>query len=246
MYDPKGNGKDKAVSAVEFDEATPPVQLRNIVHRFLRLRTSSPLSDDYRFHALPDGCAYIVLDQMRPAVSGITRLRAASEEFNLGKEFHFVNIRFLPGIWRGPQDDISHGLVSNPYVGALPLRALNEALIGQQFLSQQRILTTFVEQLMADGLVAPNQITATIFRHLDAIHSVADMAAVCELSPRHLQRVLKQSTGLAPHDFLKILRLQQSINGEPSASYADQSHFIHSFRNATGYTPVHYTRKYDV
>lgn len=72
------------------------------------------------------------------------------------------------------------------------------------------------------------------------------MAGIAELSPRQLQRNLKKMTGLTPHDFLKVLRLQQSLNGEDTWSYADQSHFIHSFRKATGYTPTKYSKKFDV
>jgi len=66
------------------------------------------------------------------------------------------------------------------------------------------------------------------------------------ISARQLQRTLKHTTGFTPHDFLKVLRLQQSLNGNDTWSYADQSHFIHSFRNATGYTPGKYARKFDV
>jgi len=36
------------------------------------------------------------------------------------------------------------------------------------------------------------------------------------------------------------------LNGHDRWSYADQSHFIHSFRKATGYTPGKYSRKFDV
>jgi AraC-like DNA-binding protein len=72
------------------------------------------------------------------------------------------------------------------------------------------------------------------------------MADVSGVSARQLQRTLKRTTGFAPHDFLKVLRLQQALNGKDTWSYADQSHFIHSFRKATGYTPGKYSRKYDV
>lgn len=45
MYDPKGNGVDKAVPEVEFVEAEPPSHLRAIVHRFLELKTNGILQD---------------------------------------------------------------------------------------------------------------------------------------------------------------------------------------------------------
>lgn len=246
MYDPKGNARDKAVGTVQFLEAEPPAHLRDVVHRFLEVRTPTPLSDDYRFHALPDACIYIVLDQLNLNVAGITRLQASSKELNLGRVFHFTNIRFLPGVWQGDDSQVSHGLVKTAYAGDLPLLALNQTLTGADFATKQVALSQFVDSLLKRKLVVANPVTQKIFQNLDAIHSVADMAAACGLSSRQLQRVLKSTAGFAPHDLLKVLRLQQSLDGDPSPSYADQSHFIHAFRKATGYTPGRYAKKYDV
>ncbi|MFZ4404108.1 MAG: hypothetical protein ACOYOK_08415 [Pseudobdellovibrionaceae bacterium] len=49
---------------------------------------------------------------------------------------------------------------------------------------------------------------------------------------------------IAPHDFLKILRVQQSFRQDYLAYYADQAHYIHSFRRITGYTPSKYVKKF--
>lgn len=246
MYDPKGNGKDKAVQSVDFVEAEPPSHLRGIVHRFLELKTVGTLTEDYRFHALPDACTYVVFDQLDRSVTGASQLRAASEEFNLGRRFHFVNVRFLPGVWQSTQEPLTFGAVETPYTGKLRLLAVNQDLHGCDFAEQQLILTRLVEMLVDRKIVAVNPITERIFQNLDEIASVADMAAVTDLSARQLQRTLKRTTGFAPHDFLKVLRLQQALNGSDTWSYADQSHFIHSFRKATGYTPGKYAKKFDV
>ena len=246
MYDPKGNGKEKTVQEVQFVETEPPSHLRGIVHRFLELKTDGPLPQDYRFHALPDACTYIVFDQLDRGVTGVAKLRAASEEFNLGKSFHFINIRFLPGVWQGSLEQIAHGMVDTPYSGDLPLIKINQELSKRGFGDAQTVLSGLVEHLIERKLVAPNPVTEKIFQHLDDIHTVSDMAAISNLSPRQLQRTLKRTTGFAPHDFLKVLRLQQALNGNDTWSYADQSHFIHSFRKATGYTPGKYSRKFDV
>jgi AraC-like DNA-binding protein len=246
MYDPKGNGRDKAVTTVQFLEAEPPVHLRGVVHRFLEIRTPAPLSVDYQFHALPDACIYIVLDQLDRSVAGVTRLQASSKELNLGRVFHFTNIRFLPGVWQANDGQVSHGLVKTAYAGDLTLLALNQTLKGVDFATKQAALSQFVEGLLERKRAIANPVTQKIFQHLDDIHSVADLAAAAGLSTRQLQRVLKTTAGFAPHDLLKVLRLQQSLDGDPSPSYADQSHFIHAFRKATGYTPGRYVKKFDV
>lgn len=246
MYDPTGNGRDRSVDGVRFEEAEPPPHLKSVVHRYLRLDTPQTLEQDYRFHALPDACTYLVCDQQNVNVAGVTRLKASSEELNLGRSFHFVNVRFLPGVWQQNRVPVAYGQVNTAYEGHLPIAALNNSLVGQPFNVQQEVLSDFVDTLLQDGVVASNPVTERIFAHIDDIHNVGDMAQAAGLSPRQLQRVLKETTGFAPHDFLKVIRLQQSLHGEPSLSYADQSHFIHAFRRATGYTPGQYSRKFDV
>ncbi|MGJ8529408.1 helix-turn-helix domain-containing protein [Maritalea sp.] len=246
MYDPKGNSKEKTAQSVQFVEAEPPSHLRGIVHRFLELKTDGELLDDYRFHALPDACTYIVFDQLNVNVAGLTKLRASSEELNLGKVFHYANIRFLPGVWQSAREQASYGMVGKPYDGDLPLLEINQELADADFAAKQLVLVGLVEKLIEQKLVVANPVTEKIFQHLDDIYSVADMAEVSGMSARQLQRTLKRTTGFTPHDFLKVLRLQQALIGDPSLSYADQSHFIHSFRKATGYTPGKYSHKFDV
>lgn len=246
MYDPRGNGKEKEAESVRFIEIEPPDHLTGVVHRFLELKTETPLQEDYRFHALPDVCTYMVFDQLNTEIAGITGLRTTSEELNLGRIFHYVNIRFLPGVWQCNPEQIAYGMVDKPYTGNLPLIEINTKLNNLKDLSARRsVLSELVQWLIDEQLVAANDLTAKILAQIDRIHSVTDMAAITNLSPRQLQRLLKRMTGFAPHDFLKVLRLQQSLDGN-YLSYADQSHFIHSFRKATGYTPGKYARKFDV
>jgi len=165
---------------------------------------------------------------------------------NLGKHYHYVNIRFLPGVWQGEREQVTLGMVDTAYDGDLPLVELNQSLSTLDFTAKQTALSVFVERLVEGKLVIANPVTEKVFANIADIYSVADMAEVSGVSARQLQRTLKRTTGFTPHDFLKVLRLQQSLNGEPSLSYADQSHFIHSFRKATGYTPGKSAKKFDV
>jgi AraC-like DNA-binding protein len=245
-YSPKGHGRNKANDVVQFIEAAPPSHLRGIVHRYLCLKTDAPLPEDFSFLGLPDACSYLVFDQLDPQVTGASMLGNCSEVFNLGRDFHFVNVRLFPGVWQIGRHAISIGQVNEPYTGELPLLDYNRRLIGQDFETQQTILSELVEMLVQQNILAVNTVTQRILSRIDDINSVTEMASVSAVSVRQLQRILKGTTGFAPHDFLKVLRLQKTLGGDQTGRYADQSHFIHSFRRATGYTPGRYAKKYDV
>ena len=91
-YAPLGNGKEKERKEVCFEEAVPPSHLCGLVHRYICLKTDVPLSQDFRFHALPDACSYIVFNQLDAGVAGASTLRNYSEEFNLGKQLSLIHI----------------------------------------------------------------------------------------------------------------------------------------------------------
>jgi len=246
MYDPINDGIDKKTQLVSFQEVKPASNLSALVHNFWQLKTESKLDEDFCLHALPDACVNILFNQSDTKIAGITALRTTYEALNLGKEFHYVGIQLFPGVWQGNHNETSDSFVGTPYQGDLPLVHISNQLTQLDFLAKQSILAELVSQLVEHKIVAVNPVTACILENLDTIHSVADMATMTQMSPRQLQRVLKKSTGFSPHDFLKVLRLQQSFKQHYLESYSDQSHFIHSFRKITGYTPTEYYRKFDV
>jgi AraC-like DNA-binding protein len=246
MYNPVKDGIEKTVRSVRYLETKPPSHLSELVHCFWEIKTDKALPDDFRFHILPDACVNILFNQIDTEIAAITALHTTAKVLNLGKTFHYVGIQVLPGVWRGDPNEIIRGFVDKPYIGTLPLIKTNSELALLDFPAKQTVLAKLVEQLVGEKLVAANMVTAKILTNLDAIHSVADMAAFTNLSPRQLQRTLKQTTGFSPHDLLKVLRVQQSFKQNYLAYYADQSHFIHSFRKITGYTPLSYTKRFDV
>jgi predicted enzyme related to lactoylglutathione lyase/AraC-like DNA-binding protein len=246
MYRPIQDGIDRSVRSVRYSEAQPPMNLAGLVHCFWELKTIADLSDDFHYHALPDACANILLDQVETDIAGVTALRLKAEVLNLGKSFHYVGIQFYPGVWQGKQEQIFDRYVGTPYLGSLPLIQVSENIKDLDFNRKLPALSDLVEWLLQAELIKYNVLTAKIMERLDRIHTVADMARITELSPRQLQRQLKRTTGFSPHDFLKVLRVQQSFGRHYLELYADQSHYIHSFRKVTGYTPAKYTAKFDV
>ncbi len=246
MYTPVKDGIARTAQAIRYSEAAPPEHLSALVHCFWELRTLAVLSEDFHYHALPDACVNVLLNLGDTNIAGITALHTTSIELNLGRSFHYVGIQLFPGVWQGKREEVVDSYVGTPYQGTLPLVPTGERLTGLAFEHMAPGLTELVQWCLANGQVARNEVTARILLHLDQIVSVADMARLVGVSARHLQRTLKQSTGFSPHDLLKVLRIQQSFRRHYLELYADQSHFIHAFRSATGYTPVRYRDQFDV
>lgn len=246
MYSPVQDGIAKTAQSVRYIEAKPPSHLSGWVHCFWELKTDGVLMEDFCLHALPDACVNILFNQVNTSIAGVTALRTTSEVLNLGKMFHYVGIQFLPGVWQGNRAEIFDSYVGAPYQGSLPLIKTSEQMEPLAFIAKQPILSELVQWLIDEDLVVANFITEKILTHIDDINTVTDMAKITGISSRQLQRVLKQATGFSPHDLLKVLRLQQSFKQSYLDLYADQSHFIHSFRKITGYTPDKYADKFDV
>lgn len=246
MYDPIQDGIEKTALRVRYTEAQPAAHLSSVVHCFWELKTEASLETDFCLHAMPDACVNILFNQTDTRIAGVTALRTTFEVLNLGRSFHYVGIQLLPGVWQGSRNEITDRFVGTPYVGELPLVATSEELATHNFKAKQAVLSRLVQWFIDAKLVVGNAVTERILAHIDTIKTVADMAAVACLSPRQLQRTLKNATGFAPHDLLKVLRVQKSFSQHYLDLYADQSHYIHSFRKITGYTPTKYADKFDV
>lgn len=83
---------------------------------------------------------------------------------------------------------------------------------------------------------------------------IRDLSKTYQLSERQFERRFKQTTGISPYQYSKILRFQRSLiklnfNSAQnlsavaySSGFADQSHFIREFRQYSGVTPGFYLK----
>jgi len=246
MYDPVKDGVQKSAVAVSYVESAPPDELADLVHCYWELMSDVVLPEPFTLHALPDACVNVLFDQRDPAIAGVTALHTAHTTLDLGRSFHYVGIQFFPGVWTGdPEATVDH-YIGAPYTGDLPLVAASRAMEPLDFDAKQSVLSAFVPDLVAAGVVRRNALTAAILTNIDDIHSVGDMASVAGISARQLQRNLKATTGFTPHDLLKVLRLQHSFRNDYLLAFADQAHYTHEFRKITGHTPGEFRKMFDV
>lgn len=94
---------------------------------------------------------------------------------------------------------------------------------------------------------------AFLSENLDRKISLEDVALSAGLSRYHFLRVFKQATGLSPHQYRTLRRIELAKHllrsGRPTArvaldvGFSDQSHFSNTFRKFTGATPGQYLSK---
>jgi AraC family transcriptional regulator len=103
-----------------------------------------------------------------------------------------------------------------------------------------------------DGVLPQGRLRAVVAyieEHLDACPSLEQMAAVARLSPYHFARQFKAATGLPPHQYVILRRVERArhllqagtdlslAEVAVHAGFSDQSQFSHHFKRLVGVTP---------
>ena len=118
----------------------------------------------------------------------------------------------------------------------------------------QRYSSTAPKLLVYKGGLSRSQLNRVfeyIEEHLAEGVGLSDLAAAAELSVYHFARQFRQSTGMAPHQYVlqrKIERAKETLRDprksilEASArvGFDDQSHFTKTFRRLVGITPTEF------
>jgi AraC family transcriptional regulator len=85
--------------------------------------------------------------------------------------------------------------------------------------------------------------------HLDAGPTLEQLAAVARLSPHYFARQFKRATGLPPHQYVILRRVERAkqllqagtdlslAEVAAHAGFSDQSQFSHHFKRLVGVTP---------
>lgn len=87
--------------------------------------------------------------------------------------------------------------------------------------------------------------------HLSQELSIVELATIAQMSPHHFSSLFKQSTGIAPHQYVIQARIEAAkqlltyrdftiVEICHQVGFQSQSHFTHVFRKHTGVTPKVY------
>lgn len=241
---------------VTYQEFLPDKLLMPYIYCYWELKTDKHLAEQFIYRVVADGCIDIFFELNNPADAYVMGFCVKYTEFPLGNSFHYVGIRFLPGMF--PQlFGIDAATLTNRY---MPLAAVvpqsasffADNLNGMP--SQSKIKELFdsyftfvLTQVKIDIDIRLYSAIDIILQNYGLINIETDLDT--GLSPRQLRRLFEYYIGDTAKTFAKVVRFQNILRAKPSiqslrqnklffdAGYYDQAHFIKEFRNFYGVSP---------
>ncbi len=241
---------------VRYEERNPTSDLTRYIHCYWNLRTVRPLEESFVYRVVSDGCIDILFEKDAPEDIFITGFSSKFLEYELGKSFNYIGIRFLP-VGFPTLFDIPANELTNSF------RPLNEIVPTlYQTLSPGKLTTfdldafsTFVDELFVQ-IIIEKDYPKPDPRFQEAFHQILKSRGTIKqseldlsLSERQLRRLFEYYFGESPKTFAKILRFQNILRAKPTSEslkrdkvfydegYYDQAHFIKEFKEFYGVTP---------
>lgn len=248
-YTPLQSGAGaNASSGVYYNEQIAHGSLAAVVQCYWTLKTVYPLEEKFSYTVMPDACIDIVVDATGATDPIVMTPSVAIETLQLGRAFHYVGIRFKPGVLKGGVDlgsiignqkSISSIFGEHIDVSEFSLRPAELEQIHYETL--ERLVYEFVDA----RLVEQNTFIEDVLLGMQQGLSIGEIAAKTGYSSRQLQRKVTAQTGFSPVQLRRIVRFQSVLSsGEYRLKFSDQSHLIKEFKAVTGVSYANFAGKY--
>ena len=258
---------------MNFNQIEPDPTLADLVRNFWVLETEPGASPDF-FHTMADGCPGLIFQPTErgifhhPVKDGLPDLFVFGQHtshvlFGLTGDFTTLGVSFHPHALEALFGLDAHELTDDcadltALVGPEGGRITDRLSAAESTADKVELLNSFFRDRVAkhatelDPAVrfSLGEITAT-----DGAVSLKELRDRLQLSERSLERKFKRSVGISPKLFARIRRFQSSLRQmqDPRVAltdvafdqaYADQSHFIRSFKQFSGITPRQYHKRF--
>jgi AraC-like DNA-binding protein len=241
---------------VTYAEFLPDSSIQNYIYCYWQLKTTRPLTDQFNYRVVADGCIDIFFELNNLNESYVMGFCKKFTQFPLYNSFNYIGIRFLPSMF--PQ-----------------LFKVNAKALSNRFELLENVIpitSNFIKNSLNPGMrineiknIFNNYFLKTIStasfdndgRFYGAVQIILENAGVTDIendlntgiSPRQLRRLFQFYIGDTAKIFSKVVRFQNILKAKPStqslkenklffnAGYYDQAHFIKEFKNFYGVTP---------
>lgn len=256
LYKPIQPTVKQSADSVMYSEFLPDLRLQEYIYCYWELKTAKPLSDQFIYRVVADGCIDIFFELNNPKDNFVMGFCKKFTEFPLDNSFHYIGVRFLPTMFpqffRINASELSNRFeqLSNvvPKVSTFIADNFHPQLMAKQI---QFIFDTYfinlVESTAFDNDRRLYNAIEKILKEFGVINIEQDLDT--GISPRQLRRLFEFYIGDTAKTFAKVVRFQNILRAKPSsqslrqnklffdAGYYDQAHFIKEFKNFYGVTP---------
>lgn len=242
---------------VSYKEIAPDSLLRPYIYCYWQLATQEKLVDNFVYRVVSDGCIDILFETNRLDNSFITGFSSSYLSYELGQQFNYFGVRFLPAgfpqFFGIPASELTNQFLELHHF----LPALSD-LIAQNLTSGHDLnqISSFfngyflseLKKLQMD-IGGDKRVLAAMSEILESRGSVAINQLDVGLSERQMRRLFQFYFGESPKVFSKVVRFQNILRAKPSTEslrknkifydvgYYDQAHFIKEFKHLYGVTP---------
>jgi AraC-like DNA-binding protein len=262
---------DKADAADSYSIVAPEGRLADYVRAIWTVDVAASPGDSPEQPVVPDGCPELIFNLGDPIhrirgneydvhdrtmlagqITGAIRLRPQGRVALVGVRLHPWAIHALLGV--GAVELRDNIVPFEIVVGRAVRDQLDIRAAHQSPSAFARVVTEALSRHVA-GRPAPSAAAITVYRALREVSRNGDRPTVSGVakslgrSERQLQRVFKESVGLSPKLYLRMVRVQHALRcaeREPTRSWGevssrcgfyDQSHLTREFLQFAGCTP---------
>ena len=256
LYQPIQPTVKQSAENVTYAEFLPDAGLQDFIYCYWQLKTSQPLSEQFNYRVVADGCIDIFFELNNPGDSYVMGFCKKFTEFPLENSFNYIGIRFLPTMF--PQlYKVNAAELSNRFENLSAVVPHTASFIGENFsiyqdaIEMKRLFDNYFTERFSKIQFDKDP------RLYEAIHFILKNFGVLNIetdldtgiSSRQLRRLFEYYVGDTAKTFSKVVRFQNILKAKPShqslkqnklffdGGYYDQAHFIKEFKNFYGVTP---------
>ncbi len=241
---------------ISYQEKQPHKKISPFIYCFWQLKTHVPLKDPFVYRVVSDGCIDILFNKKNLSEIFIVGFCKKYSEFQIGKTFNYIGIRFLPAAFPLLFGISAKTLVEKTQELKLILPNFSEWIQSNlaESLSFDTIVKTFNTKFSRIISEKNFDLDPRFFNALDLIlkrNGFLDTEKDLEtgISARQLRRIFNFYIGTTPKAFSNIVRFQYILYSNPSnqslkndklyfdVGFFDQAHFIKTFKTFYGVTP---------
>lgn len=241
---------------VSYTELSPDVRLQEHIYCYWNLKTSQPLDDVYKYQVVSDGCIDVFFDLPDCKEIYVMGFCNSYTAFDVGREFNYFGIRFLPGVFSSLFNINASELTNR----SEPLERVQADLYyyirslldiyGNIYDFCNNLNNYFLGYTDCAANLCDNRFSSTLAIILNK-KGLVDVEKDLNdgVSSRHLRRLFSFYIGDTAKSFCRVIRFQNLLMLNPSVrllkeeklfydlGYYDQTHFIKEFKLFYGMTP---------